>query len=69
MPSIGVRREATVSNKSFSADDAFRSGICRDSLCHSLPRQASMGNQFLETVRTLIESIASNPESFPVVYR
>lgn len=67
MPSIGVRREATVSNRSFSADDVFGSGIGHDSLCHSPPRQASMGNQFLETVRTLIESIAANPESFPVV--
>jgi hypothetical protein len=28
-----------------------------------------MGNQFLEAVSMIVESIAANPESFPVVYR
>jgi plasmid stabilization system protein ParE len=32
-------------------------------------RQTSLGNQFLEAVSMLIESITANPESFPVIYR
>jgi len=32
-------------------------------------RQTNLGNQFLEAVSMLVESIAANPESFPVVYR